>query len=69
MQGLRWCFTLNNYVEAELESTRKSLSDSTKVRQAIFGKEKGKSGTPHLQGYISLKKKCRLTGVKKVVGN
>lgn len=69
MAKRNWCFTLNNYDEAELVALRESLSDSTKVRYAIFGKEIGESGTPHLQGYVSLKKVQRLSGIKKVVGN
>lgn len=62
----RWCFTLNNYDEAELVSLRETLSKE--ARYAIFGKEKGESGTPHLQGYVSFSKTYRLKGVKKLVG-
>lgn len=57
-----WCFTVNNYSE----------DDYTKVLNyheagyVIIGKEKGKNGTPHLQGYIQMKKKCRLTAMKKI---
>jgi len=62
-----WCFTINNYDEAIVDSLRISLS-SEKVRYAIFGKEVGEGGTPHLQGYVSFTGPKRLGGVKKVVG-
>lgn len=62
-QGYRWCFTLNNYVEAELVALRESLS-SAQVRFAIFGKEVGETGTPHLQGYVSFAKKKRFAAAK-----
>lgn len=64
-----WCFTLNNYVEAELVSLCQRLSEKEKVRYAIFGKEVGKEGTHHLQGYVSFSRPQRLTAVKKVVGD
>jgi len=63
-----YAFTLNNYDEAELDSLRKSLS-TEKVRYAIFGHEVGVSGTPHLQGYVSLKKPQSLVATKEMVGN
>jgi len=67
MQSLHWCFTLNNYDETELDSIRQSLSKE-EIRYAIFGKEVGENGTPHLQGYVSFKTRKRLKPVKKVVG-
>jgi len=68
-QARFWCFTLNNYVEAELVSLRTSLSQE-KVRYAVFGFEEGEEkGTPHLQGYVSFKKPQSLTACKTVVGN
>lgn len=66
MASKRWCFTLNNYDEAELVSLCESLQKE--ARYAIVGKEKGDSGTPHLQGYASFRKAYRLTGFKKLVG-
>lgn len=64
-----WCFTLNNYVEDELVALRAVFTDADRVRYAIFGKEVGESGTPHLQGYVSLKKKCRMAGIKLLLGD
>jgi len=62
-----YAFTLNNYDEAELVALRQSLQ-TEKVRYAVFGKEVGAEGTPHLQGYVSLSRPQRLSGVKKMVG-
>lgn len=63
----RFCFTVNNYVEDELDSLRTRLQKE--ARYAIFGKEIGKEGTPHLQGYVSLRKNVRIKGAKKLVGD
>jgi len=45
-----WCFTLNNYTEDSI-----LWLDSLDVQYIIYGKEIGKKGTPHLQGYLYLK--------------
>ena len=63
----RYCFVINNYDEAELDSLRTRLSDPTTVRYAIFGLEVGKENTPHVQGYVALKKPLRLKALKAVV--
>lgn len=55
--AIRWCFTLNNYSKDELSSII-SVFD-IKARLFIIGDEKGISGTPHLQGYVEFKTKCR----------
>ncbi len=55
--AIRWCFTLNNYSKEE-HSSIVSVFD-TKARLFVIGDEIGKCGTPHLQGYVEFKTKCR----------
>lgn len=61
--AVRWCFTVNNYTEDDIENVRLICSNSSKYY--AFSKEIGESGTPHLQGYIEFKKKCRPKGMFK----
>lgn len=60
----RWIFTLNNYTEEDLEHF-KNLSDV--ITYVIFGREVGDNGTPHLQGYLELKTRRRMRGVKELL--
>lgn len=60
----RWCFTLNNYSENEYNDLLNFSTNSAKVW--IIGKEIGENKTPHLQGYINLKTRTRLTALKKI---
>lgn len=64
MTSKRWCFTLNNYTDEE-EVKLKDILETISVYYVI-GREIGDLGTPHLQGYVVLKKNARLTGLKKV---
>lgn len=61
----RWCFTINNYTPDE-EQLVKSLAEQAKY--LICGREVGASGTPHLQGFINLKKKKRFAAMKAALG-
>lgn len=65
-QYINWTFTLNNYTEAEVVLL-KSLVLTNQVKYIIFGYEVGENGTPHLQGYVELLKRIRLTGLKKIM--
>nr|QSX73338.1 replication-associated protein [Pigeon circovirus] len=61
----RWCFTLNNPTEEEIKSLDTWLVSD--FHYAIVGKEVGEQGTPHLQGFVHLKQKKRLTQLKQLL--
>lgn len=64
-----WCFTLNNFDEADLERFDDLGSNiGSTIKYLIIGREIGENGTSHLQGFIQFTKKIRLSQVKGYVG-
>nr|QHN64371.1 rep protein [Cyclovirus sp.] len=64
----RFCFTLNNYTDAEYKVVVAFLESNCKY--GIVGKELGeKNGTPHLQGFCNLRKPMRFGTIKKSLGD
>jgi len=62
--GRRWCFTLNNYTEAELTS----IYEWTDHRYLIVGKEgAGEGSTPHVQGFVIWTATRRLASLKRLL--
>lgn len=56
--SIRWCFTLHNYTDSDIENI--SSVCSNKAKYSIWSEELGKEGeTPHLQGYIEFNSKVR----------
>ncbi len=62
-QLYQWFFTLNNFNKTDVLHLKMRFNKMCKWW--IFEEEKGKEGTPHLQGNISLKVKLRLTSIVK----
>lgn len=61
MASTRWCFTINN--PSAVDEAAIAAWDT---KYSVFGREKGDSGTPHLQGFCTFPKLYRLSGVKKL---
>jgi len=61
MTSKSFCFTINNWTEEDVK-----ILDNVICNYIIYGKEVGENGTPHLQGYITLKSAVRLSGLKKI---
>lgn len=62
----KYDFVINNYTDTEVCQVKDTIRRICK--KGGFGFEVGESGTPHLQGYISLVKKQRKTGLLKEPG-
>lgn len=60
-QSRGWCFTLNNFSDEEEKNFKKVTA-----RYICIGKEIGKCGTPHLQGFVYFDVKKRLSTLKKL---
>lgn len=63
-----WVFTLNNYTAVEDEALRVWMANETNLVRGGFGREVGESGTPHLQGWISMKNAIRMSTCKRING-
>lgn len=59
VQRLHWCFTWNNYPIEAIEILEHLLTHI--CYDYAFQEEVGASGTKHLQGVLSAKKRCRWT--------
>lgn len=62
MAGRNWCFTINNWSEEDVAEIEKC-----DFKYCIYGKEIGKEGTHHLQGYIEFTKVYKMGTIKKLL--
>lgn len=58
----RWCFTLNNYTQEELAEVHRYVREN--CHYAVVGAEKAATSTRHLQGYMHLRRKSRISSLK-----
>jgi len=58
-------FTCNNWTDESVKLIVDKLEPLS--RYIIYGKEVGKKGTPHLQGYCQLKDQTRRSAIKKIL--
>jgi hypothetical protein len=68
-QAKNWTFTLNNHTEDDILRLERLVDVDRRVKYIIFGREVGENGTPHLQGFVSLNVKLRMTVVKALLGS
>ena len=61
----RWVFTVNNPSGADEQAL---LGATDTFQYLVIGRERGNSGTPHLQGFLILRVKLRLANVKQLNG-
>lgn len=71
-RGKYWCFTLNNYTSEEVSLLSSLVSDGENQDRGVaylgYGREVGGGGTPHLQGYLELDTRRRLTYLRDLPG-
>lgn len=64
MQSTRWCYTLNNYTPEDEQRLQ-----SIECKYHIYGRERGQSGTSHLQGFVVFRSRKRFNSAKSILGN
>ena len=62
VRSRKWCYTLNNYTEAELD-----LVKAVECVYHVVGEEVGERGTPHLQGFVYFRCQKTMSAVKKIL--
>lgn len=61
MSAKTWCYTLNNYTEADID-----LIKRWETKRHCCAKEIGENNTPHLQGAVTWTRTYRLAALKKM---
>lgn len=68
MGGARhWCFTYNNYTDEGIERIN-TVYDNGQAVYIIYGKEVGENGTPHLQGFVTMLTRTKLSAMQAAFG-
>ena len=61
-EAKHWCLTINNYTQVD----EAIFNNPPLFKYAIYGREKGENGTPHLQAFVTMWKQTRLSEMKKI---
>ena len=61
-RGKNWCFTVNNWTSEHVD-----ILNRMPYSYLVYGKEVGDNGTPHLQGYIQLKRRKYRSSLSKLL--
>ena len=56
-----WCLTINNYTQVD----EALFNNPPLFKYAVYGREKGENGTPHLQAFVTMWKQTDLSAMKK----
>jgi len=67
MSNKNWCFTVNNYTQAHVE-TLTEVATNAAIQYLIFQGEVGEQGTPHLQGFVQCKTRRALRPMQTLLG-
>jgi len=62
----RFCFTWNNY-PLDAETQLRSLAERKRIVYMVVGRERGLSGTPHLQGYMHFEHPIGFGALKRIL--
>ena len=57
-----WCLTINNYTQVD----EALFNNPPLFKYAVYGREKGENGTPHLQAFVTMWKQTDLSAMKKI---
>ena len=61
-----WCFTVNNFLEGEVNYISQMDLEELRIKYIIVGREIGENGTRHLQGYLEFENACTLKAMKRL---
>ena len=61
----RWTFTHNNYSEDDVHRAERWITAERCVYGVVGRETAASTGTPHLQGFLQLKNKCRMSSLRK----
>lgn len=61
-----YCFTINNWTDDDAYELQ-ALCDHPRLKYFIAGKEQGKEGTPHIQGYCQFRAPVAFQTIKKLI--